>query len=340
MVEKRIHFVCRGNTFRSRLAEGYAKSLKLDGYRFTSSGIESERKDSVILSPYARDIARREHFTAFMAKQKHQTTAAQLKRQDIIVFLSKDVSDEVTHVIDFDARRATVWNIDDLAGTLLKHPRAARTHANYVKLTNRIAERIFTKVDELVREMESTSWSDIYNEQNQPLGYRLPVGWTTERKGLWRRSVHAVITTANKKYVVEKRADRIVFAPGMLDISMGGGVDAGETPRQAVIREIKEELGLRVRTDQITFLNTQKWSRFHPHYNKYSSTFLYAYHVHLTADDPIFMIDDDEVRDVRLLSGRQINRLVRKHRLKNIGRLNYGYKYYADVVKRAKMYVK
>jgi hypothetical protein len=52
------------------------------------------------------------------------------------------------------------------------------------------------------------------------------------------------------------------------------------------------------------------------------------------------MIDDDEVRDVRLLSGRQINRLVRKHRLKNIGRLNYGYKYYADVVKRAKMYVK
>lgn len=340
MVEKRIHFVCNGNSFRSRLAEGYAKSLKLPHYSISSSGIAADKNRGEALSPYAREQARAQGITGFMSKHQRQTTQKLLSSQDVLVFFGKDVYEETITTYKIDARQAVVWNIDDLTQFLLKHPRTKHTEENSRKITARIAEDIFDKVDELFAGLEQTSWSDIYDVDNKPLGYRLPVGWTTERKGLWFRSVHAVVTTANNKYVIEKRASQIVFAPNMLDISLGGGVDSGETTRQAVIRELKEELGVTIRPEQITFLGVRKWGRYHPHYRKFTSMFLYSYHVKLTVDDPIFIVQPSEVGEVRLLSGRQVRQLLRRHRLRHIGQLNYGYKYYADVVKRAKIYVK
>ena len=340
MVERRIHFVCSGNTFRSRLAEAYAKSLKLSGYTFSSSGVNSTVEADTLLSPYARDLARKHRLTAWLSKHKTQTSTEILGRQDIIIFMDKDVYDDVQRSVKFDARKSTVWNVHDLKWYFVHHKIRRSDTVKINEIVDVILQQITSKVRALISDVEVTSWSDMYDEHNKPLGYSLPVSWATQRKSLWRRSVHAVVTTADKKYVVEKRSANIVFSPSMLDISLGGGVDSGEPPRRAVLRELKEELGVLARPERLTLLDVHKWSSYHPHYKKYTHSFLYDYHVALSIDDPIFILQPSEVREVRLLSGRQVLRLLRRHSLKHFGRLNYGYKYYADVVKRAKIYTR
>jgi protein-tyrosine-phosphatase len=42
----RVHFICRGNVYRSRIAEAYLKSLELEGLEVLSSGtIARERSE-------------------------------------------------------------------------------------------------------------------------------------------------------------------------------------------------------------------------------------------------------------------------------------------------------
>ena len=60
-------------------------------------------------------------------------------------------------------------------------------------------------------------------------------------EGNLRRSSVAIILTEEKEIVLEKRAANLPYQPG--DICLpGGGVEEGETPEEAVIREVREEL--------------------------------------------------------------------------------------------------
>lgn len=56
-----------------------------------------------------------------------------------------------------------------------------------------------------------------------------------------KEAVIGIIITPEKKIVLTKRADTPIW------VLPGGGIDDGETPEIAVIREVKEETGLDVR---------------------------------------------------------------------------------------------
>ena len=83
---------------------------------------------------------------------------------------------------------------------------------------------------------------DLYDEN------RVPLGLTAERhcpKGAneYRMVVHVCLFDSRGRLLIQKRTAEKRVWPCRWDVSVGGGVDAGETSRQGAEREFREELG-------------------------------------------------------------------------------------------------
>ena len=83
---------------------------------------------------------------------------------------------------------------------------------------------------------------DLYDEN------RVPLGRTAERSGPkgpgeYRAVIHVCVFNTQARLLIQQRAPEKFIWPGLWDVSVGGGVDAGETCRQAAEREVREELG-------------------------------------------------------------------------------------------------
>jgi 8-oxo-dGTP pyrophosphatase MutT (NUDIX family) len=179
----------------------------------------------------------------------------------------------------------------------------------------------------LYQYLTHTAWVDVVDARNHSTGMRLPIAWATDR-GLWHRGVHVVVRTTDGKYVVGKRVRSIVFAPGMLQVSLGGGVDSGEQPLHAAQRETHEELGILLREHDFQPLFMHRHASYHPHYHKRSKVHVYVYAATLPLHSSQLRPQPGEVEELRLVSARDVRRLVRTHRLRNFGRLEWPYKFY------------
>lgn len=83
---------------------------------------------------------------------------------------------------------------------------------------------------------------DLYDEN------RVPLGRTGERNarrkaGEYRMVVHVCVFDSRGRLLIQQRTLEKRVWPGLWDVSVGGGVDAGETSRQGAEREFREELG-------------------------------------------------------------------------------------------------
>ena len=84
---------------------------------------------------------------------------------------------------------------------------------------------------------------DLYDEN------RVPLGRTAERHapkgpGEYRTVVHVCVFDSRGRLLIQQRSREKTAWPERWDVSVGGGVDAGETSRQAAEREFREELGV------------------------------------------------------------------------------------------------
>jgi 8-oxo-dGTP pyrophosphatase MutT (NUDIX family) len=146
--------------------------------------------------------------------------------------------------------------------------------------------------------------------------------------------------THDNKIVTEKRSHEIVFSPDLLDVSFGGGIDSGEDPELAPRREAKEELGITIKDAEIIDLGIRKVNRYYPSKKLYSKFFLYSYLVKLPKQDLSISPQLSEVKEVYLISFRQIARLVKFHRLARFGRLTTSYVYYRDIMAKVREHIK
>lgn len=74
--------------------------------------------------------------------------------------------------------------------------------------------------------------------------------------GGYLRSVNLFLVNRNGDIWIPRRAAHKQLKPNALDYSAGGHVATGETYRQAMVREIEEELGWQVDQDRLLYFGT------------------------------------------------------------------------------------
>lgn len=112
----RIHFICRGNVYRSRLAEAYAKSLLSANtdIEISSSGIRASQNffgDAKIDTVKALEA---DNLTKYLAPSWQQTTQELIDSVDILVFMSPTVYGDAAKSYKLPKDKCIIWHIKDV----------------------------------------------------------------------------------------------------------------------------------------------------------------------------------------------------------------------------------
>lgn len=84
----------------------------------------------------------------------------------------------------------------------------------------------------------------------------------------WHKAVHIWIINQNGDVLLQRRCATKDSNPNMLDISSAGHLSAGDSSLSGAIRELKEELNIDVKPDELQFIKTIKRS------SRYTATFI------------------------------------------------------------------
>lgn len=144
-----------------------------------------------------------------------------------------------------------------------------------------------------------TEFIDICDSHGHPLGIQRSRE-EVHAQGLWHRTAHTWIIHDAGSVLLQKRAQNKENYPGCWDISSAGHISAGETSREGAIRELREELGLRISLEQLNFLGESHGELFLQNGTYIDREYHDIFWVHVYAPSlDAFHFDDGEVEAVR-----------------------------------------
>jgi protein-tyrosine-phosphatase len=146
MAVLKIHFICTGNIYRSRLAEAYCNSRCVPGIQVFSSGIAAGREQDVPISPYAADVLARYGIGSYAAAHWQRTTAALVQASDVLVFMEEEHHRFCAEWIDAARQRIEVWEIEDV-GPIAQTEIASKVERTFAIIRQRI-DSLLNDLDE------------------------------------------------------------------------------------------------------------------------------------------------------------------------------------------------
>lgn len=144
---------------------------------------------------------------------------------------------------------------------------------------------------------------DVLNEYGE-FTNRIETREECHKQGLWHRAVYAFIFNKDGDVLLQKRSGNKKLWPDLWDVTVGGHVLAGEFGYQALIREVKEELGIEINENEIKYLTSAtstnvKGDIINNHFNE-------GYIITKDIDISEIELQKEEVSDVKWFAKEEI----------------------------------
>jgi len=148
---------------------------------------------------------------------------------------------------------------------------------------------------------------DVLNEWGEFTG-KIATKSQCHKEGLWHRAVYAFIINNEGDILLQRRSCNKKRWPDMWDVTVGGHVLTGEFGREALIREVSEELGLEVSDDEIKYLvGSTSIDTSSAYINKH---FNECYIITKNVDLSEIVLQTEEVSEVKFFSLNDILNMV------------------------------
>lgn len=86
---------------------------------------------------------------------------------------------------------------------------------------------------------------DVLNSDGTPNG-QIVSKKEIHQKGLWHRTAHIWLVNNKSEILLQRRADDLESFPNKYHLSAGGHLSAGDTRIEGALREVEEELGIKL----------------------------------------------------------------------------------------------
>lgn len=144
---------------------------------------------------------------------------------------------------------------------------------------------------------------DVLKENGEYAG-RIESRDMCHNEGLWHKAVTVFVINSKNQVLLQKRSSNKKMWPNMWDITAGGHVLAGEFGFEAIIRETKEELGINLEKNDITFIGVAtseniKGDIINRHFNEF-------YIANKEIDETKLKLQEEEVSEVKWIEKDEI----------------------------------
>jgi len=170
---------------------------------------------------------------------------------------------------------------------------------------------------------------DIFDENNKPLNIQ-KMKSEAHRDGLWHRTAHIWIYNSKKEILLQLRAKDKDIYPDCWDISVAGHVGAGEDEKNAALREIKEEIGLSVKKEELQFVKIRK--EVYEFMEFKDAEFYYVYLLKYDGDFKKMCVQKEELQKVKFFP---VTELEKELNAKTLRFVSHG-KYWDEMIELIK----
>ena len=145
---------------------------------------------------------------------------------------------------------------------------------------------------------------DIFDENNNPTG-EVKEKVQAHEDGNFHRTAHVWIMNDKKELLLQKRSATKKSHPNCWDISGAGHIKVEESVIDGVIRELKEELGVEVKEEDLQYIATIKSTK-----NPKNMEFQYVYLLNCNKEIKEYIFEDKEVSEVKYVFYKDLEKMV------------------------------